>query len=168
MAVGMSDYTSKPVSAKTIYEKLVAWLPDHLVVSDELVDEKNSDDASEEATSEDLVWDKKGFLNRIRNNQDIANKLIDLFKEDMPKLITQLDFALTENEVDDIKSLAHKLKGSARNIGANRLGAIAEQIESSLNKLEKQDVNTGNFDLNNELNIVLHEFEQSGLKITEV
>lgn len=168
LAVGMNDYTSKPVSAKTIYEKLVTWLPEHLVISDEFAVEKSHSDTHEEELSEDLVWDKQGFLNRIRNNQEIANKLIQLFKDDMPKLIVQLDFALTENEVENIKSLAHKLKGSARNIGANRLGAVAEQIENSLNKSEKQDSSVVDFDLNNELDVVLQAFEQLGLKTTEV
>ena len=153
---------------KLFHEKLVAWLPSHLVISEGLREEKDADATLDADSSEDLVWDKKGFFNRIRNNQDIASKLIDLFKEDMPKLVAQLDFALTEKEVDKVKALAHKLKGSARNIGANRLGTVAEQIENSLNKLEKQDSDVVDFDLSNELNTVLSEFEQQGLKITEV
>lgn len=170
LAVGMSDYTSKPVNAKTIYEKLVQWLPGNLVLKDGSHQDLETNVNHEESdSSDDLIWDKEGFYSRIRNNEVIAQKLIDLFKEDMPKLVSQLDLAIDAKELDDIKSLAHKLKGSARNIGANRLGGLAEQIESNLTNIKDQGENKLDLDLASELNKVLQEFEFLGLSTnTEV
>lgn len=68
-------------------------------------------------------------MNRIMNNDTIAQKLVELFKTDTPKTIKQLESAVTTGHVQEAGLLAHKLKGSVSNLGGIELASLAQKIE---------------------------------------
>jgi len=55
--------------------------------------------------------------------------LIQLFLEDAPKQIQQLEQAAAENNIHGMIAPAHTLKSSSANLGALALSAIAKRIE---------------------------------------
>lgn len=77
----------------------------------------------------DEVWNRDDFMNRIMNNDTIAQKLVELFKTDTPKTIKQLESAVTTGHVQEAGLLAHKLKGSVSNLGGIELASLAQKIE---------------------------------------
>ncbi|MGH1484684.1 MAG: response regulator [Cellvibrionaceae bacterium] len=126
LSIGMSDYISKPIEPDNLRGLLQKWLGSQL--SDET--EKKVEE-SNMTTSDDTVWDEDGFMKRIMNNETIANKLIDLFKTDTPKTISELEEAISHEKAEEAGLLAHKLKGSVGNLGGIELAELAHKIESA-------------------------------------
>ncbi len=63
-------------------------------------------------------------------NRQILEKILDKFTEDIPQQLKKLQEALEQGQAHNIERLAHSLKGSARSIGALRLGEISYLIEN--------------------------------------
>ena len=61
-------------------------------------------------------------------DQQLEREVLQLFVDQLPKLIAQLKNAETPNQW---KQAAHTLKGSARAVGAAALGDIAERVETA-------------------------------------
>jgi CheY-like chemotaxis protein len=58
-------------------------------------------------------------------NPDILKRVVNRFAQDTPKQIEKLQAAIQADNQNDAERLAHSLKGSARSVGALRLGEIA-------------------------------------------
>ncbi len=58
-------------------------------------------------------------------NPDILQRVINRFAQDTPKQIEKLQTAIQADHQNDAERLAHSLKGSARSVGALRLGEVA-------------------------------------------
>lgn len=122
--IGMNEYTTKPVDAEVIHEKIVNCLGIDLVSSKEnnCVYRNSNEDKSS-------VWQKDEFLKRIRNNNMLSQKLIAMFIDEMPSLLSQLNSAIESEVFDDILALAHKMTGSSRNIGGHSVAKLTKNIE---------------------------------------
>jgi CheY-like chemotaxis protein len=68
------------------------------------------------------------------NNLHILRKIIDKFSQDTPKQLEKLQTALQANNQKEMERLAHSLKGSARSVGALRLGEVAFIAETAANQ----------------------------------
>ena len=60
---------------------------------------------------------------------DFINELIDAFLDDAPKMISQMDAALTTGDVESFRRNAHSLKSNANTFGATELGGLAKELE---------------------------------------
>lgn len=60
---------------------------------------------------------------------DVLNELIETFIEYMPEQIENLNTAISNQESDDIFSIAHRIKSSSNSLGASGLAETAETIE---------------------------------------
>jgi HPt (histidine-containing phosphotransfer) domain-containing protein len=56
--------------------------------------------------------------------------LIELFNEEMPKVIDNIKAQYKANKVEEVKTLGHKLKGMSLNLGAIFLSQQGEKIET--------------------------------------
>ncbi|MDM8568270.1 response regulator [Thiotrichales bacterium HSG1] len=63
-------------------------------------------------------------------NIEILHKIIDKFTQDTPNQLQKLQIALQSSNQKDVERLAHSLKGSARSVGASRLGEVAFDAEN--------------------------------------
>lgn len=183
-AAGMSDYATKPVDPTILQQKLCHWLgerdQDTVEVSDEIehkvttqttsddlpidsqVDNSAETDKPEKSDNLDTsseIWQKTEFLNRIRNNMQLAQNLITLFIEDSPGLLTQLIAAIESNDPEDIVHFSHKLKGSARNLGGNKLGGLCEYIENNPRDIAKEQVSLHKQSLKNEFDLLIQALQ---------
>jgi PAS domain S-box-containing protein len=123
---GMDDYLSKPVTHQTLAAMLKKWLPEY---PEQTAQEEQMTVQSHEADSP--VWDKRGMLERMMNDEDLAQKIIDVFLEDIPQQIQALRTLLKTGDVSNAKRLAHSIKGASANVGGERLRAIALEIEKT-------------------------------------
>ncbi len=71
----------------------------------------------------ELVKDGVSFFDRTRRS----------FLGRLEEMVDQLRVALEQSDVAAAGAAAHALKGSARNLGLERLGLIADQIEHRAN-----------------------------------
>jgi HPt (histidine-containing phosphotransfer) domain-containing protein len=60
---------------------------------------------------------------------DFITELIDLFLNDAASLLKLLHAAVSGNDVDELRRVAHRLKGSSSNIGAVRMATLTEKLE---------------------------------------
>jgi len=84
-----------------------------------------------------LTWDQDGFMKRISHNEVIGKKLLILFMDEVPADIELLQQAIVHEYSNDIIALAHKIKGSSRNLGADDLADVCSEIEQMAKKKEQ-------------------------------
>jgi PAS domain S-box-containing protein len=105
MAAGMNDYITKPFEKETL---LAAILRNLGVNTDLKAPEINK---STEMINPKL-YSLDQLLNLSRGNMEFIRKMITLFSEDIPKSLDQIHRAIEGNDLDTVKSVAHRIKAS--------------------------------------------------------
>jgi len=62
---------------------------------------------------------------------DVALQVLDLYESTAGATIGELRAALADGDGDEVRRLAHRLKGSARNVGATGMAALAAEVDAS-------------------------------------
>lgn len=65
------------------------------------------------------------------NDPDMA-ELIEYFVSEMPKRVDAIDACLRDNRMDELRRLAHQLKGASAGYGFSPIGDAARRLESDL------------------------------------
>jgi len=143
LQAGMNDYLTKPINPNELEDKLRLWLPKnqqdhHVKDSPELpINEKTESTSKtnmnkqEDNQSDDSepVWDRASLFERVRQNEALANKLIQLMLDELPKLLSELRENINHGDLDAIVATAHRIKGSSGNLSAIRVAKLAASIE---------------------------------------
>jgi CheY-like chemotaxis protein/HPt (histidine-containing phosphotransfer) domain-containing protein len=126
LAAGMNDYISKPVKLA----ELQAVLQQASAFVRPIAARKR---AGAEAAAASSVLDGKvlAALRELREpgEPDPAVELIDLFLRDTPLKIQDMQAAIARSDSRALKESAHGLKGSASNLGAQRLSNLCLELE---------------------------------------
>jgi len=83
-----------------------------------------------------------GRLRELRGAYgDVAAQLLELFETTAATTLGELRAAAAAGDRDEVRRLAHRLKGSARNVGANGMADLAAALEqgggpAALDRLE--------------------------------
>lgn len=128
---GMNDYISKPVDVEKLRDILRKWLLQEGV---DLIEQALEEAEAESSNDIIIDWDRINIF--TDGNEDEEKELITMFIHYADETIEMLNVAkyLSDNEV--WQKAAHKLKGSAANLGANCLSNICYKAE----KLQKYEV----------------------------
>jgi len=162
---GMNDYLSKPIEQKLLRKKLRYWYKstessttevernlegkshDNLndssnnnsgnntdICSNNKLD--NSDNINIDTANGVLHWDKSALLKRVSNNEKMAQKLIELFLQEMPNEIEQFSQAYRDKSEKNLLACTHKIKGVCANVSAKDLNQKAVTLESAIKSNE--------------------------------
>ena len=129
IAAGMNDYLTKPIDRVAMLRCIARWTdgaenrrkepPDAVVDSDtELAD--NQDEYVDEAVLQQLVRDTA---------PDITVTLLHGYIDDARRLVTQIEQALAEGDMEQLEFASHTLGSSAGAHGNIRLHKLARNIE---------------------------------------
>lgn len=129
LSEGMDDYLSKPVDLTQLELTLKKWIK----IS------PNPDDSKEEAImpddtrqpENDSPIDPEALTRMVGDNRDMHRQLLLKFVETTPVIIQQIHTASSEKRADIVGDLGHKLKSSARAIGANELADVCQALEQA-------------------------------------
>ena len=77
------------------------------------------------------VFDLEGFLERIGDKTPFLVKLLLSFLRSATEQLASLGDAVERADAAEIRTQAHAVKGSAANIGAGRIRALAESMETA-------------------------------------
>jgi HPt (histidine-containing phosphotransfer) domain-containing protein len=74
-------------------------------------------------------FDRAAVLELTAGDMTLLGDLIEIFEEESPKQLAQLEAALARKDASALERAAHTLKGSALNFGAKGAVGIALQLE---------------------------------------
>lgn len=158
LAVGMNAHIAKPIDTELFAHYFSLWLEQVVrqvndkstekvtASSGQVIDKKNVTERkiqhpkpiSAPMPADSDSWQYTSLMKRMRNNQQMVNKLITMFIEDIAIVEVELSQAVAQNDDVMVASLAHKAKGMSRNMGFMKLGKIFETLEHDA-KIVKSD-----------------------------
>jgi PAS domain S-box-containing protein len=132
LQAGMNDYLSKPVEPRMLAEVLEKWLPfgkKQLAAADiaeslAVLPQSRSDHGND-------IFDQKALTERLMGDHDTAWKIVHGFLGDIPKQITTLVAFIAREDFRSAQRQAHSIKGASANVGAQRLYAVAFEMEKA-------------------------------------
>jgi HPt (histidine-containing phosphotransfer) domain-containing protein len=83
--------------------------------------------------------DLKEALDRVQEDRGLLMELFDIFQDDFVEKRKNLEGAIRTKDFEQIKSIAHSLKGASGNISAKLIHAACLEIEQ---KGKSQDLNS--------------------------
>ncbi len=152
MAAGMDDHVAKPIDPDELFTVLEKWIPPKADQPGSVPsDTENAGDApvvSSDQTSslpgihtenDELPISLPGFnleagLNRLQGNRKLYRKLLLDFGTDYKKASENIHKALIANDIKQVHSLVHNIKGLAGNLSAIKLQEAAANMDSSVKK----------------------------------
>lgn len=138
IAVGMNDVLTKPIDSPLLHKKITFWLDPknrNMRLCDLNSDNESNVDGGE---NNDNIWDKHSFLMRVHYNNILAKQMISMFLEEMPTVCESLLRAISQENLENTLFLAHKLKGTVKNLSGLKLADLLIQIEHEA-QAENQD-----------------------------
>lgn len=122
---GMDDYLSKPIKPDKLLALMQKW-----VDLDECED--TSDDSElASAVANECPIDMEQLNMFTDGDQDVEKELLDLFFGQADLSVSDLESSLDQDDLEHWRQAAHKLKGSAANLGANPLYAVCANAEEN-------------------------------------
>jgi HPt (histidine-containing phosphotransfer) domain-containing protein len=73
-------------------------------------------------------------------NQAIINKILLSFMDKTPSLLIQLNKEINNNNWNEVKMIAHKIKSSFNTVGAKYIGEVLGQIENESSEQNKSSI----------------------------
>jgi CheY-like chemotaxis protein len=119
LAAGMSDYVTKPIRPGALAKALKREYGD-----DSGTERSGITDVLDAQVLEDLR-----MLEATSGTPLIAD-LASSFRSDVPDRIAELRTALAGKDYESVRKIAHRLRGSAGAVGANRVFLTATEIET--------------------------------------
>lgn len=125
-ALGMDDYLSKPVQLKQLEMVLEKWLQ-----RSKQTEQQTESVQPPLVATEKVAVDINVLKSLVGSDQTIIKEFLQDFLRDAQKIADQLQSAVANSQVDDAKFAAHKLKSSARSVGALALGEWCMRMEEA-------------------------------------
>ena len=125
LAAGMDDYLTKPIDQSRLQAVLEGWLTkttDAPIILDPWYVPPTIDPRIP-------ALDTAALLHRCMNDTDLAHQALTLFIDTLPADLDAIGDALERDDTDRLIRSSHRIKGSAGQIGATRIRALAAAIE---------------------------------------
>jgi len=121
LAAGMNDYVSKPVRADDLFQVIARWAHAPAPAA--------ATQAIQHDLGEVVPVDVDGALERLGVPRELYEELLVSLVQDVAQEQARLAEALARQDAATARRLAHSIKGSAGNMGAEPLWAVAARLE---------------------------------------
>jgi two-component system, sensor histidine kinase and response regulator len=142
---GMNDHLAKPVNPKAVFSTIERWLlpgrpsAESVAAGDADVTGMLTVVTGTVVTGKDTeraVFEQSGLLDRLMGDEAMLKEILRLFVQEMPVYIKKLKTVVRQGDLTAIFSQAHKMKGTAANIGAVSLQQLFFELEEACNQGE--------------------------------
>ncbi len=134
LAAGMSDYISKPIDPKILSKVVEKWLVRkvHSVPGEAPVERAWAEpERSLKLSTRSPVFNREAFLDRMMGDTEFALEVVAGFVSELSTLLSELKEEFARGDLQSIWKQAHKIKGSAANVGGEALRDVALEIEQA-------------------------------------
>jgi CheY-like chemotaxis protein len=142
LASGMNDFISKPIDPDQMVLVLAKWLPERAAITPEgrlVVEHRSSKDrrkrvdrrAASDSRREESVIDLAILARMVRDDPARVRKFALKFLETARKILDEMYAAHTGGDLAVLGGLGHKLKSSARTVGATGFADLCQALESA-------------------------------------
>ena len=130
---GMDDFVSKPIDPTILYSKILK----HLGIDTtprvlETINSKKTEPLFDLSTIKDLA----------RGSDEFINTTIELFLDKTPDIVAAIKKGLQNNDIQEIKSQAHKLKSTANLFQMNKVLELIDKLESLDDRSDPNDLSS--------------------------
>jgi len=129
-AVGMDDYRSKPSPLTELKSALDKWLPIALAGADPYTSAGMSPTSGLPGAA-GVAVDVNILKELVGDDPDLIRGFLRDFRTSAGEIMTELRAACANGQAKAAGAAAHKLKSSARAVGASALGELCEAVEVS-------------------------------------
>jgi CheY-like chemotaxis protein/HPt (histidine-containing phosphotransfer) domain-containing protein len=152
-AIGMDDYLSKPLQLTDLRKALEKWFPPAMPDRSAAESTVNSGTlptptAAPDARTGSGLIDIAVLQRLVGNDPAVINECLLSFRKTATKTSAELKAAYRAGQTAQVGAAAHKLKSSARSVGAVSLGELCASMEDACSAKT-----------NIELDTVIHRFE---------
>ncbi|MFA7274609.1 MAG: PAS domain S-box protein [Crocinitomicaceae bacterium] len=135
LSIGMNDYVTKP------FDEYKLFLAIAKAIDQETSQKKSAETRLAIPEDDTRLYDVSKLRELSHGNEEFVQKMIGIFKENLPASLKEMQIALGKSDYQTIASVAHKLKPSIENMGIHRLDGVAREIEmncktENINKTE--------------------------------
>jgi len=138
----MNDFVSKPFDMKDLFSKIITWLPKPAVsmepspssVPPNPVISKNQpppDVATDICEQEDSPINRMALINVLGSDTSKHIAIVRKFITQAENIDVEINAAHKNRNLEQIAFLAHKLKSSARTVGADTLADLCVEMEKA-------------------------------------
>ncbi len=146
---GMNDYIAKPIKLSEFYTTIARAMEGAPAL------EEIAPDVEIHEPEHPDPFDRKTALDMLGGRKDLLTRMDEIFIRDVPGELEELQGYVNNRDWKNSKRMAHSIKGSARTVGAQRAGSIAEQMEFYCNQKDQQLAEKGFNSLESEVNFAL-------------
>jgi HPt (histidine-containing phosphotransfer) domain-containing protein len=82
------------------------------------------------APAPEAPFDEAALMERVEGDTELLREIVELFLEESPRLIADVQAAVTAADATALRRAAHTLKGAAANFGAAAVVAAAFELET--------------------------------------
>lgn len=135
IAEGMNDFVAKPIDTKDINAKLKKWLPQEKIIpvsaeQAENIRFENSEASSFEAIGDISFLNTKSALDLLKTEQLFQMVLMEYYHS-IDKKIASIESHFKNKDWKNYTIEVHALKSTSRQIGADELADLAEELEKA-------------------------------------
>jgi hypothetical protein len=114
----MDGYISKPIKIDELVEQL-----DGILTRVRAGEHKSSTPSRE-------IFDRNALGGKIQGDGRFLARIVEMFKEDYPKLLREIEFAVSDRNSDLLVEKSHTLKGVVKNFHAAPAEKAVEEMHS--------------------------------------
>ncbi len=117
IAAGMDDYITKPINEELFVTVIDKWMEKKAAETDQ-------------PEAELPLYSLDGLYVISKGREDFVTKMIQMFCDQMPIAVRDLNQSLEDKDLSNISKLAHKLKSTIDNLGIISIQRVIRDIES--------------------------------------
>lgn len=127
---GMDTFLSKPIDPEVWLRTLSRWLPLQSPPPAPSTPANSSPRAGRRAAESDWL-DRATGLRRVNENATLYQRLLREFADQVDYQSQHLEAALCQENLPQLRQLAHALQGASANLGLSRVQQAAHQLEQA-------------------------------------
>lgn len=124
---GMDDYIAKPFDLKTLLAILSDWVS---TKKPNKLEEFKQSDTHIKTISSLALFDTQYLLSKLNQNTKVAESIISQFLINIDEFSYELKNLMKPLKLEELKKIAHNIKGSAATVGCTQLSSTALFLEN--------------------------------------